>query len=50
MQLHLPCETYGSNNIEHQRKTLKRVVTHQLIILENQLPQMIEDFKIKDLE
>jgi hypothetical protein len=34
MQLHNPSETYGMT-IEKLKKTMNRVITHQLIILEN---------------
>ena len=47
MQLHAPSEAYGMS-AEKQRKTLQRVVTHQLIILENQPSQMIEEIKFQD--
>jgi hypothetical protein len=35
-------------SIDKQRKVLQRVVTHQLIILENQTQSMIEELKIND--
>ena len=48
MQLHVPSEVYGTT-IEKLRKTMNRVISHQLIILENQPPYMIEDIIVKEL-
>lgn len=48
MQLHTPSVAFGMS-MDKLRKTLNRVITHQLIILENQPPQMIEDIKGSEL-
>ena len=48
MQLHSPSEAYGTT-IEKLKKSMIRVISHQLIILENQPPHMIEDIKVNEL-
>jgi hypothetical protein len=36
-------------SMEKLRKSLQRVVTHQLIILENIPPLMIEEIRVEDI-
>jgi hypothetical protein len=48
MQLHNTTEAYGTS-IEKLKRTMNRVISHQLIILENQPAQMIEDIIVTEL-
>ena len=48
MQLHNPSEAYGMT-IEKLKKTMNRVVTHQLILLENQPAQQIGNIEVTEL-
>jgi hypothetical protein len=48
MQVHNASEAYGMS-IEKLKRTMNRVISHQLIILENQPSQMIEDIVVTEL-